>query len=292
MINQLLQVVAPILVVIAAGYIWGKSGRRYDLEFVTSIALNLGSPCLAFSTLTNIKMSHALLGRVSIATVAALMIFGVTGYLILRCSGLSINAFLAPLMFPNIGNMGLPVCLFAYGDEGLALAIVVFAIILIGQFTVAIFLYSGAFTTSAIFKNPVILSIVISFVILITGISPPQWIAKSTKLVGDITIPVLLITLGVSLSKMRVLNTVRALLLSIARTGLGFFAGLLLSWSFGLTGMARGIFILQCSMPVAVFNYLLAEQYGKKPNEVAELIIISTLLSILVLPVILQYLKG
>ncbi len=292
MINQLLQVVAPILVVIAAGYIWGKSGRRYDLEFVTSIALNLGSPCLAFSTLTNIKMSHALLGRVSIATVAALMIFGATGYLILRCSGLSINAFLAPLMFPNIGNMGLPVCLFAYGDEGLALAIVVFAIILIGQFTVAIFLYSGTFTTSAIFKNPVILSILISFVILITGISPPQWIAKSTRLVGDITIPVLLITLGVSLSRMRVLNTVRALLLSIARTGLGFFAGLLLSWSFGLTGIARGVFILQCSMPVAVFNYLLAEQYGKKPNEVAELIIISTLLSILVLPVILQYLKG
>jgi malate permease and related proteins len=292
MINQLLQVVAPILVVILVGFIWGRSGRRYDLEFVTSIAMNLGSPCLAFYTLTNIKMSHALMGRVSLATVAALVIFGVTGYLILRFSGLSIDAFLAPLMFPNIGNMGLPVCLFAYGDEGLALAIVVFAIILIGQFTVAIFLYSGRFTPSAILKNPVILSILISFALLISGISPPQWMAKSTRLIGDITIPVMLITLGVSLSKMRVLNTLRAFLLSIARTGLGFGAGLLLSWLFGLTGTARGVFVLQCSMPVAVFNYLLAEQYGKKPKEVAELIIISTLLSILVLPVILQYLQG
>jgi malate permease and related proteins len=292
MINQLLQVVAPILVVIAVGYIWGKSGRRYDLEFVTSIAMNLGSPCLAFSTLTNIKMSHALMGRVSLATVSAIMIFAITGYLILRCSGLSIDAFLAPIMFPNIGNMGLPVCLFAYGNEGLALAIVVFAVILIGQFTVAIFLYSGTFASSAIFKNPVIISIIISFALLITGVSPPQWIVKSTKLIGDITIPVMLITLGVSLSNMRVLNTSRAILLSIARTGLGFLVGLLISWLFGLTGIARGVFILQCSMPVAVFNYLLAEQYGKKPKDVAELIIISTLLSILVLPVILQYLKG
>ena len=116
--------------------------------------------------------------------------------------------------------------------------------------------------------------------------------AKSTKLIGDITIPVMLITLGVSLSQMRVLNSLRAFLLSIARTGLGFGTGLLISWLFGFTGTARGVFILQCSMPVAVFNYLLAEQYGKEAKGVAELIIISTLLSILVLPVILQYLQG
>lgn len=292
MINQLLQVVAPILIVILVGFIWGRSGRKYDLEFVTSIALNLGSPCLAFSTLTNIKMSHALIGRVTIATVTALLVFGITGYLILRCSGLSINAFLAPLMFPNIGNMGLPVCLFAYGNDGLALAIVIFAIILIGQFTIAIFLYSGTFAPAAIFKNPVIISILVSFALLITGISPPQWMAKSTKLIGDITIPVMLITLGVSLSQMRVLNSLRAFLLSIARTGLGFGTGLLISGLFGFTGTARGVFILQCSMPVAVFNYLLAEQYGKEAKGVAELIIISTLLSILVLPVILQYIQG
>jgi predicted permease len=292
MINQLLQVVAPILVVIAVGFIWARSGRKYDLEFVTSIALNIGSPCLAFSTLTNIKIHHALLGRVSLATVAALLIFGITGYLILRSSGLSINAFLPPLMFANIGNMGLPVCLFAYGEEGLALAIVIFAIILTGQFTVAIFLYSGTFSVSAIYKNPVIVSVLISFILLITGISPPQWIQKSAKLIGDITIPVMLITLGVSLSQMRVLNRLRAFSLSIVRTGMGLGAGLLISWLFGFTGTVRGVFILQCSMPVAVFNYLLAEQYDKNPKEVAEIIIISTLLSILVLPLILQYLKG
>jgi predicted permease len=71
---------------------------------------------------------------------------------------------------------------------------------------------------------------------------PTQWIAKSTRLVGDITIPVLLITLGVSLSRMRVLNTVRALLLSIARTGLGFLP---VYCYHGLSGLQalQGVFL-------------------------------------------------
>ena len=55
MINQLIQVVAPIFAVIGVGYIWSLKGQKYDLEFVTSIAINLGCPCLAFSTLTGLE---------------------------------------------------------------------------------------------------------------------------------------------------------------------------------------------------------------------------------------------
>ncbi len=291
MINQLIQVVTPIFAVIAVGYIWSLRGSKYDLEFITSIAINLGCPCLAFSTLTNIEINHALLGSIALATALALVLFGLTGVLILRIMGLSINGYLPPLMFANIGNMGLPVCLFAYGKEGLALAIVVFAVVMAGQFTVAVFFYSGSFSIRSAFKSPVIISIIISSVLLLSGIEPPQWIAKSTKLIGDITIPVMLITLGVSLQRMRIFNTGRALLLSLARIVLGFGVGILISYLFGLKGTARGVFVLQSSMPVAVFNYLLAERYGKNPKETAELIIVSTILSIILLPLILQFLK-
>jgi len=292
MINQLIQVVAPIFTVIAVGYIWSWSGRKYELEFITSIAINIGCPCLAFSTLTGLEINHTLLANISLATVAAIILFGLAGMLVLRFSGLPVKEYLSPLMFANIGNMGLPVCLFAYGKEGLALAIIIFAVVCIGQFSIAIFLYSGSFSFISIVKNPVIISIVIASVLLVSDITPPQWIAKSTKLIGDITIPVMLITLGVSLQRMKVFNTGRALLLSITRTGMGFGVGVLVSYLFGFHGAARGVFILQCSMPVAVFNYLLAERYGKNAKETAELIIISTLLAIITLPLILQFLKG
>ena len=292
MINQLIQVVAPIFAVIAVGYIWSWSGRKYDLEFITSIAINLGCPCLAFSTLTGIQTNHTLLVNMSLATAAAIILFGLAGMVVLRLSGLSVNEYLSPLMFANIGNMGLPVCLFAFGKEGLALAIIVFAVVCVGQFSIAIFLYSGSFSPISIVKNPVIISIVIASVLLVSGITPPQWIAKSTKLIGDITIPVMLITLGVSLQRMKVFNIGRAFLLSITRIGMGFGVGILLSFFFGFHGTARGVFILQCSMPVAVFNYLLAERYGKNADETAELIVISTLFSVIALPLILKFLKG
>lgn len=291
MINQLIQVVAPIFTVIAVGYIWSLSRGKYELEFITSIAINLGCPCLAFSTLTSIEINHVLLGSISLATVLALILFGLTGILILRISGLSTDGYLPPLMFANIGNMGLPVCLFAYGQEGLALAIIIFAVVMAGQFTVAVYLYSGHFSFLSIFKSPVVISIIISSVLLVSGIKPPQWIAESTKLIGNITIPVMLITLGVSLQRMRVLNTGKALFLSAVRTGMGFGVGILVSYLFGFSGTARGVFILQCSMPVAVLNYLFAEQYGKNPKEISEIIIVSTLLSIIILPLILQFLK-
>lgn len=292
MINQLIQVVAPIFTVIAVGYIWSWSGRKYDLEFVTSIAINLGCPCLAFSTLTNIEINHTLLADISLATALALVLFGLTGMLVLRLLGLSINGYLPPLMFANIGNMGLPVCLFAYGKEGLALAIIVFAVVCVGQFSIAIFLYSGSFSLVSIIKNPVIISIIISSGLLVSGISPPEWIAKSTKLIGDITIPVMLITLGVSLQRMKVFNIGKAVLLSAVRVGMGFGVGILVSFLLGLEGTSRGVFILQCSMPVAVFNYLLAERYDRNAKGTAELIIISTLLSIAALPLILHFLKS
>ena len=292
MINQLIQVVAPIFTVIAVGYLWSWSGRKYDLELITSIAINLGCPCLAFSTLTGIEINHTLLANVSLATAAAMILFGLAGMLLLRISRLSINGYLPPLMFANIGNMGLPVCFFAYGQEGLALAIIVFAVVCIGQFTIAIFLYSGSFSFISIVKNPVIISILIASVLLVLKISPPQWIAKSTKLIGDITIPVMLLTLGVSLQRMKVFKIGRALLLSITRIGMGFGVGILVSRLFGFHGVARGVFILQSSMPVAVFNYLLAERYERNAKETAELIIISTLLAIVALPLILHFLKS
>ena len=105
-------------------------------------------------------------------------------------------------------------------------------------------------------------------------------------------LPCSVINLGVSLQRMKVFNLGRAALLSVVRIGMGFAAGVLVAGIMGLTETARGVFILQSSMPVAVFNYLLAERYKKNPKETAELIIVSTILSIITIPLVLSFLKG
>lgn len=292
MINQLVQVVTPIFVVIAVGYIWSRRDQKFDIEFVTSIAINLGTPCLAFSTLTSLEIQYSMLGVISFSTVVGIVLFGIIGLCILKLFKLPCRGYLPPLMFANIGNMGLPVCLFAYGKEGVALAIIVFAVFMVGQFTIALFIYSGSFSVKSLIKNPVVISVIISVLILLSGYKPPEWISKATQLLGEITIPMMLLTLGVSLQRLKVFNIGRAALLSIVRIGMGFGVGLLVAELMGLTGTARGVFILQNSMPVAVFNYLLAERYKRNAAETAELIIISTILSIITLPLVLSFVKG
>ena len=291
MINELVNIVTPVFMVVAVGYFWSKAGQKYDLDLVTSLVINIGCPCLAFSTLTSIRIDHSLLAQMGISTIIAVTLFGLIGLAILRLAGLSPNDYLSPLMFANIGNMGLPVCLFSYGNEGLALAIIVFALVTIGQFAIGIWLYSGSFSQSGLYKNPVIISIAISLIILLTGIKMSEWISRPIILLGEITIPLMLLTLGVCLARMRVLNIQKAVLLSLTRIVMGFAVGVTVSYLMGLTGVVRGVLILQCSMPVAVFNYLLAERYRRKPEETAELIVVSTLISLISLPLVLIFLK-
>ena len=81
------------------------------------------------------------------------------------------------------------------------------------------------------------------------------------------------------------------MLLSLLRIGIGIGIGLLVSRLFGLTGIARGVIVLQSSMPVAVFNYLFAETYNRNAKETAELVVISTVFSLVTVPLILHYLN-
>lgn len=291
MIHQFLNVIAPVFIAIALGWCWGKLGRPYDTDLVSSLVMNISAPCLVFSTLGNLSISPYSLGQMGIATVIAITLFGLIGATVLWFAGLPQRGFLSPLMFANIGNMGLPLCLFAFGKPGLALAIVVFSVFCVGQFTIGLWLYSGATSPVYLLKFPVIYAVFLALFFLVGGLRPPEWIGKTTELLGDFTIPLMLLTLGVSLARLEVMNIKRALSLSILRLGMGFGVGVLVSSLMHLTGTARGVLILQCSMPVAVFNYLLSERYNRNSKETAELVVVSTLLSLVTLPLILRFLS-
>lgn len=290
MIYQILNVVAPTFMAVMVGWLWAKAGHRFDHDLVTSLIMNLGGPCLIFSTLVELKISASLMGKIGLATLIAIILYGLIGALILKWAGLSYRTFLAPMMFPNIGNIGLPICLFAYGKTGLALAVTVFTVFSLFQFTVGIRLYSGVSSTLGIFKESIIYSVLFSLFFIITGTKPPDILLRTADLLGAFTIPLMLLSLGVTLATLKVIRLKRSLLLALLRVGMGFGVSLVLAYAFRMSPEARGVFVLQCSMPVAVFNYMLAERYNTSPQENAELLMTSTLLSLLTLPLILRFL--
>lgn len=290
MIELLINVVAPVFISIAIGYGWVKIGRAYDTSLITSLVMSIGAPCLVFSALTSLTIPINTTLKMAAAAVVVVLATGVIGWVVLGMIGLPKRAFMSPIMFANIGNMGLPLCLFAFGKPGLALAVVGVAVYSVLMLTVGAWLYSGETNLSALLKIPIVYAVLLSLVVMATGWQVPLWIARTSKLLADFTIPLVLITLGVSLAKIRVEKIKRALIVSVLRLAIGFLVGLLVAWMFKLPWPARGVIILQSTMPAAVFNYLLAQNYNRYANDTAGVVVISTVLSLVTLPFLLQFL--
>ena len=100
----------------------------------------------------------------------------------------------------------------------------------------------------------------------------------------------MLITLGVSLASIRVQHLGRGMLLGALRILCGAGAGWLIGHLLDLSPLAQAVLVLQSAMPVAVFNYLFAVRANRSPEEVASLVMCSTLLSFVVLPLLLVWL--
>ena len=289
MLNELFAVIAPILICAGLGYGWARKGIDYPVDFVTRLVMNIGAPCLILSSFSNADIDIGKMAEVSAAALVILLIMLVLGGVLIRLMRLKISTFLPSLLFPNIGNMGLPLCLFAFGQTGLALGLTVFLVIFTLQMSLGILLTAGHGHPRELLKQPVLWATVIAVVLVSNGESLPVWLDNTTSILGGATIPLMLITLGVSLAQLKVAEWKHSLLFSLIRVLGGFGLAVLVAGLFGLEGIDRGVLILQSSMPVAVFNYLLALRYQREPGEVAGMVVISTLLAFALLPFIVSF---
>jgi len=285
-IAEIFAIVAPLFVIAGIGFSWERSGRPFDTSVIGGLALNLGVPCLIFSSLTRLEVSSVAFGAMAAAFTVALCANLAVGAICLRAARLPIS-YLPALTFPNNGNMGLPLCLFAFGEAGLALAMATFVISSIGNYTVGAGLVSGKPPVRALFTNFYVYVILAALAFMLTGYRPPAWASNTVDIVAKMTIPLMLLALGVTLSRLKVTSFRRSLALAVLRLVLGFVLGSLTAWAFGFTGAARGVLILQCAMPVAVINYLYASMFQRHPEEIAGMIVISTAISFAALPALL-----
>lgn len=290
MIVELLSVVAPVFIVALVGLAWARSGAHFDEISISRLVLNVGVPCLLFRSLTTLDVSPFELAQMAGLTVGVMVLFALGGFAVLRVMKLPAHTFLGPLVFSNSGNVGVPICLFAFGEPGLALAMTYFAVSATFHVSLGGPLFAGSFSWKPFLRSPLTWAVAVTVPVVATGAAVPTWIARTTELLGDIAIPLMLLTLGVSLSKMHPESLGRSLVLALVRFALGVSAGFLLTALLGVEGLTRKVLILQASMPVGVLNYLFAHRYGRTPEQVASLVLVSTLLSVLTIPTLLAWL--
>lgn len=289
MFSVIFSILAPVFICVGIGYGWSRSGRDFDTSLVTSIVTYFATPCLVFYALAKVELDPTVLWDMGLAALMANLAFALIGGVVLAVFRLPQRAFLQALTWPNVGNVGLPLCMLAFGEEGLALAVAFFTVYVVLQMTIGVAFVSGNFSPGALLKMPIIPATVAASVFLFSDLEVPVWLFNTTKLIGDLTVPLMLFTLGVSLASLKMGSLKTAFGLSVLRLGMGFGVGVGLTWMMGMSGAAAGVVILQCAMPAAVFCYLFAQLYDQRPQEVAGLVIVSTFMGFAALPALLWY---
>lgn len=284
-----LNITAPVFILGAVGYIWVRLGFEYRVAFVTRLTMTLSVPCLIFVALMTAKIDPAALAALSIASFVAYAIVSIVFIVVLKLRGLSFSTYLAPLVFGNTGNLGLPLALFAFGEAGLSYAIVVFAVMAILSFTIGVWVVSGGGSLMRVVKEPIVAATVLGALFLWQGWSTPVFLTNALELIGQMAIPIMLITLGVAVARLETRDMGQAVWLSVLKALVCAAAAWFAARWMGLAPVPTAVLIVQISTPVAVTSYLLAEKYGTEAQPVAGMVVASTILSVITLPLILAF---
>ena len=288
LLAKLFEVLFPVFLTIGIGYWYGKKDPKFNTKFITTFAGNFGLPAIIFYSLTTTNISIELFLRFSYYITLYVAIFAVIGLIILKLLRKDIYRLLPPLILPNTGNMGMPLCLFAYGKIGLAIATAITAMILVFHFSLNILLSSKKFSLKPLLNCIPVYALLISLLFVYFKIPAPKFLENTTFLIGYSTIFLVLMSLGVALSKLKVFSIKETIIYSLVRVLLGPLVGLAFIKFFNLSGVEAGVMFIQASMPSAVLTYLISEIYSPKKisTSIASTVALSTFLSFFTLIVV------
>ena len=289
---KLFEVLFPVFFVVGVGYYIGKKDPKINTKFITNFAANVGTPALILYALNIKNISFDIFSNYFwyyLLAITGFFFVGIIFLLILKTK--DIIRELPPFVLPNTGNMGLPICLFAYGSDGLGIAAAISSLIILFHFTLGVFLADRKFNFEVIFKSPPFYTIIISVLLLYYEIQLPVFIENTSFLLMYATIFLILMSLGIALTRLKIFSFSKALISSIGRLILGPIIGLSIIYYYELDGFAAGVLLIQCSMPSAILNYLVGSIYSPKKivDNIASMIVVSTLLSFITIPIVVFF---
>ncbi|MDC0473072.1 AEC family transporter [Pelagibacteraceae bacterium] len=285
---KLFEVLFPVFFVIGIGYYLGKRDPKINTKFITDFAGNIGTPAMIFYTITTTGVTLAVFLNYFLYALIIISGFAVVGFFTLLMLKKDPFSELPPLILPNTGNMGIPICLFAYGTAGLGVASAIASVVILFHFTVGVFLAKKKFTFDVVIKNAPTYGIIISIIFLYFDWQVPKFLENTTFLLTYSTIFLVLMSLGVALTRLKVVSWNKAIILGLVRVIVGPIIGFSLIKVLELSGFAAGVLLIQSAMPSAVLTYLVGSMYSKKKvvDSVASVIVTSTLMSFITIPII------
>jgi len=283
---MILQTVILVFLIILIGYIIGKY-KKINTQPMVDLIIYISGPALIFSSVAKSDINLTDFFTIAFSAIGIILSLAFLAYLILKLTKQKHVGLYLPLTIGNTGYLGYPVALFAFGIAGLSRAVVFDMMNSLFLFSFGIYMIHHKNEIREMFRIPLIYSVVFGLLFNLLKISVPQVILKPIEMIGLITIPLALLILGYKLTEIKITSAKTAFLSSLFRLVGGFLIAYLIVKIFSITGLARNIILLQGAMPSAVMSMILCQKYKRDANLVASVILISTLLSIITIPLIL-----
>jgi malate permease and related proteins len=285
--------VLPVFLVAAAGFVLA---RRLDVEgrSLGRVMFYLATPALVFRSLYETEIDPAALQIFALVSVAVTLLTGVLGWMVsFDQARRQRAAMILTSAVSNNGNMGIPICFFAFGAPGLALGTIYYVVSSLMSNTVGVIVASsgrmpirGALSKSL--AVPVLYAAIGGLALNMIAVELPLPIFRAVDLLANAAIPGMLVLLGIQLHAAPLANGHAVILRSaVVRLAMAPLIAWGLTYLLQMSGVERDVLILQAAMPTAVMAAVLATEFDTEPQMVATVIFLTTVVSMGTLSVVL-----
>jgi len=293
-------VVLPVFLVAGLGFIVEKRLHPPIAPF-NQVVLYVLMPAFVFTSLLAIDFRSEEPIKITLFAFLLAIAMLAVAFVIARAARLdrpTSSALMLTAAFPNLGNYGLSVVLLAYGREGVTIGAVLLAVQSLYGITLAIFIASSGHASllrslREVFRQPMIYAVAAALFFNLTRIPVPGFVNSALALPSQAAIPLMLLVLGMTFASTSRIEQLRLVsVAAVTRLVIGTLVGWGLTIALGIDDVARDVLIVGASMPTAVFTILTATQFDARPRFVTDVVVVSTLASIVTVTAVLALLSG
>ncbi|MDH4190323.1 MAG: AEC family transporter [Betaproteobacteria bacterium] len=288
MLLRIFGIVFPVFAIVSIGYVYGRL-RRPDLSVVNALNMAVLVPALIFGVLSSREFEIGRYGALAFAALAVVLGSGLLAWPVARMTGIAAKTFVPPMMFTNAGNMGLPLAVFAFGEQALPAAVVLLVVENGLHFTLGTWLMDRRAHWLDVLRQPIALATLAGIVFAFGGWGLPRPLMAAIDMLGQASIPLLLFSLGARLTAIDLRDWRPGVLGAIVCPLSGALMVLMLLPWLELSAPQQGMLIMFGALPPAVLNYLVAERYRQEPARVASIVLFGNLGAFIVMPFALVF---
>jgi predicted permease len=283
MLERILGIILPVFLIIGLGWAYARRTKP-DMSSVNRINMTVLAPALIFSALSGKEFDLPGSKLLILGSIGVVLGSGLLAWPFAMLLKEDRRTFVPPIMFNNCGNMGLPLAVLAYGQQGLSAMVALFTISNLLHFTLGVWIIDHHARFGRLLMNPMVIATAIGFAFAVVHPPMPEWLTLAIKLTGDAMIPLMLISLGVRLADVSWKNWRLGVIGGLVCPLTGIAMAALLSPILGLDRTQSGLLILFGCLPPAVLNFMVAEQFHQEPGKVASIVLIGNVLAVLFVP--------